>query len=123
VARHSARIGLEHDNMDMVVQEQDGLTRIVLVGQLDIKGAQAWISGSTRWRPRAQGGDRPDRRRLHGLDGHPAARDVGQGLSPARHKIALFGACEPVSKVITTSGLDQIIPLADDWAGAVTILA
>lgn len=34
------------------------------------------------------------------------------------NKIVLFGACEPVAKVITTSGLDQIIPLAEDWDSA-----
>lgn len=110
--------------MDMVVEEQDGLTRIVLVGQLDIKGAQEVdlrfnAVASTRAKVAID---------LTGVD-YMASMGIrmlvmsGKASAQRGHKIALFGACEPVGKVITTSGLDQIIPLADDWAAAVTILA
>ena len=110
--------------MEMTVQEEDGVTRIVLVGKLDIKGAAA-----VDLRFNAIAGGRPKAAiDLTGVD-YMASMGIrllvmsGKTATQRGNKIVLFGANEPVGKVITTSGLDQIIPMAEDWTAACAILA
>jgi anti-sigma B factor antagonist len=110
--------------MDMSVEDEEGLTRIVLVGKLDLKGADEIdlrFSAIAGKRPRVAVD-------LSGVD-YMASMGVrilvmsGKVSAQRGNKIVLFGACEPVGKVISTSGLDQIIPVAEDWASARTLLA
>jgi anti-sigma B factor antagonist len=105
--------------MDMSIQDESGLTRIVLAGKLDLKGAE-----SIDLRFSALAGTRPKVAiDLTGVD-FIASMGVrllvmsGKTSAQRGNKIVLFGACEPVAKVITTSGLDQIIPLVEDWDAA-----
>ena len=110
--------------MEMKVDEVDGLTRIALVGKLDIKGAEeidlkfTSIAG-TRDKVAID---------LSGVD-YMASMGIRMlvtcGKSAARrgHKLAMYAAQEPVGKVITTSGLDQVVPLAADWNAAAALLA
>jgi anti-sigma B factor antagonist len=110
--------------MDMSVLDEDGLTRIVLVGKLDLKGAE-----EIDLRFGAVAGKRPKVAiDLTGVD-YMASMGVrllvmcGKTSAQRGNKVALFGASEPVSKVISTSGLDQIIPVAKDWPSARALLA
>jgi anti-anti-sigma factor len=105
--------------MDMSVQDDNGVTRIVLVGKLDLKGAEA-----IDIRFNALAGTRPrvaiDLTDVDFMASMGVRILVMSGKASAQrgNKIVLFGAREPVAKVITTSGLDQIIPLAEDWDSA-----
>jgi anti-sigma B factor antagonist len=109
--------------MDMAIQDQDGVTRIVLVGKLDIMGAEQIdlkFSAIASARPRV-GID------LTGVD-YIASMGIrtlvmsGRAAALRGNKIVIFGACDTVRKVITTSGLDEIIPLAEDWDEARAVL-
>ncbi len=115
---------MEGEIMEMSIQDEGGLTRIVLVGKLDLKGAEVIdlrFSAIAGMRPRVAVD-------LTGVD-FIASMGVrilvmnGKVSAQRGNKIALFGACEPVHKVITTSGLDQIIPLVEDWNSARALLA
>jgi anti-sigma B factor antagonist len=110
--------------MEMNVEEVDGLTRIALVGKLDIKGAEAIDLKFT-----AIAGQRPKVAvDLSGVD-YMASMGIrmlvtcGKAASRRGHKLAMYGAQEPVGKVITTSGLDQIVPLASDYQAVMVMLA
>jgi anti-anti-sigma factor len=110
--------------MDMNVEEIDGVTRITLAGKLDVKGAEAIDLRFT-----AIAGVRPkvavDLSAVDFMASMGIRMLVMAGKAAARrsNKLAVFGASEPVAKVITTSGLDQIVLMASDWGTARTILA
>jgi anti-anti-sigma factor len=110
--------------MDMQVEEVDGLTRVALVGKLDIKGAEEIdlrFTAIATSRPRVAID-------LTGVD-YMASMGIrmlvlcGKAAALRGNKLALVGACQPVGKVIVTSGLDQIIPLASDWQAALSLTA
>ena len=110
--------------MYMAVQEDAGLTRIVLVGKLDMKGAEQIDLKFT-----AVAGVRPrvavD---MEGVD-YIASMGIrtlvmcGKAAAQRGNKLVIFGCSESVAKVITTSGLDQSIPVASDWQAARALLS
>jgi len=110
--------------MEMTIQDEDGLTRIVLVGKLDIAGAEQIdlrFSAIASARPRV-GIDLTDVDYIASM-GIRTLVMGGRAAAQRGHKVVIFGASDTVRKVITTSGLDEIIPLADDWDKACAILA
>lgn len=110
--------------MDMTIQDEDGVTRIVLVGKLDIKGA-----AEIDLRFQATAGVRPkvavDLTGVDFLASMGIRHFVSSGKVAAQrgNKMVLFGANEPVHKVITTCGLDHIVPVVADWTEAQAKLA
>ena len=110
--------------MEMSFQDDGGLTRIVLVGKLDLKGADMIdlrFSAIAGTRPRVA----IDLTNVDFIASMGVRILVMNGKVSAQkgNRIVLFGSSEPVHKVITTSGLDQIIPLVEDWDTACTLLA
>jgi len=47
----------------------------------------------------------------------------GKAAAQRQNKLVIFGAAEPVHKVITTSGLDQIVTVVANWEAARAYLA
>ncbi len=110
--------------MDMTVDEVDGITRITLVGMLDAKGAsvvEVRFSAVAASHPKVAVD-------LSGV-GYLASIGIrmlvmaGKAAAGRGGKLALFGASEPVAKVIGASGLDLIVPLASDWNAACGLVA
>ncbi len=102
--------------MEMVVQEQDGITRVNLAGKLDAKGAD---SIDTRFIATTKDRDKVAVD-LSGVDyiasiGIRILVMAGKTMARRGGKIVLVGAHEAVAKVITTAGLDEIVPLVADW--------
>jgi anti-sigma B factor antagonist len=110
--------------MDMTVEEVGGVTRIALVGMLDAKGASAVevrFAAVTASHPKVAVD-------LTGVEylasiGIRMLVMAGKAAAGRGGKLALFGASEPVAKVIGASGLDLIVPLAADWAAACGMVA
>ena len=110
--------------MEMFIDEEDGLTKIALVGRLDLKGAD-----KIDMRFSAVAGIRPkvavDLSQVDYIASMGIRTFVMSGKTAAQrqNKLVLFGADESVHKVITTSGLDQIVTVVADWEAARAYLA
>src|ERR1700744_2377457 len=109
--------------MDMNIHEEDGLTRITLVGKLDLKGAEQIdlpFSAVASARPRVA----IDLTEVDYIASWGIRIFVMSGRAAAQrgNKIVIFGANENVSKVMTTCGLDEVIPLAENWDSARELL-
>lgn len=106
--------------MNMTVDDTNGITRIILDGQLDIKGAQAI---EVQFTAIATHHDRVivD---LNTVD-YIASMGIrllvlaGKAIARRSGKLVMFGASDAVAKVLTTSGVTEIIPLLDSWDAAV----
>ncbi len=109
--------------MEMIVRDEDGLTRIVLVGKLDIKGAEEIdlkMSAVASAKPRVAID-------LIEVDyvasmGIRTLMMTGRAVANRGNKLVIFGAGENVHKVLTTAGVDEVIPLAPDWDAARALL-
>jgi anti-sigma B factor antagonist len=110
--------------MEMTVEERDGITRVSLSGKLDAKGADAI---DTRFIATTKGRNKVAVD-LSGVDyiasiGIRILVMAGKAMARNGGKIVLVGARETVAKVITTAGLDDIVPLVADWTAAQAALA
>lgn len=110
--------------MQMEVQDVADVTRIILEGKLDFKGVDQIETrftaiASSRAKVAVD---------LSAVD-YIASLGIrilvmsGKAANNRGHRIVLFGAQESVSKVITTCGLDEIVPLVPDFDAACAALA
>lgn len=110
--------------MEMTVHDEDGLTRISLAGKLDLKGAEQIdlkFSALASSRPRVAI-DLTDVDYIASM-GVRTLMMSGRAAAKRGNKVVIFGACENVHKVITTCGLDEVIPMTADWDSARAQLA
>lgn len=106
--------------MDMAIEDGDEVTVARLVGRLDTAGVgQIELAFTARLVPEP----RPVLIDLAGLD-FIASLGVRLLITTARSRarrgaaLVMFGAGEAVADIITTMGLDEIIPLLPDAAAA-----
>jgi anti-sigma B factor antagonist len=110
--------------MDIYIEEQDATARIRLKGKLDARGADAIemkFIAATKNRDKVAI-DMSEVDFLASL-GIRMVVTAGKALARRGGKLVMFGAPDPVAKVITTAGLDEVVPLVADWAAAQTALA
>ncbi len=106
------------------MEEVDGVCRIVLNGKLDAKGAEAielHFTAAVANRSRVA----VDLTAVDYIASIGIRILVLAGKTVARRsgKLVMFGASEPVAKVLTASGLTEIVPLLDSRDAAVAALA
>lgn len=110
--------------MDMTLEERDGITLLALVGKLDAKGADAI---ETRFAASSSHHDKVAVD-LSGVD-YLASMGIrllviaGKAASRRGAKLVLFGANDGVARIITTAGLDEIVPLLASWDAVAAALA
>jgi anti-anti-sigma factor len=106
------------------MEEMDGgITKVVLDGSLDIAGAAAIdlrmnvIGGASK-------AVLVDMKQVTfiGSMGLRALVQPARAISKRGGKIAIFGPQELVEKVLTTSGIDTMIPIYHDYEAAVAAL-
>ena len=110
--------------MDMTIDEHDGITRISLVGKLDIVGAEiidVKFSAAASHASKAAVD-------LSGVDyiasmGIRVLVMAGKSVARRGGKIVLFGVSDAVTKVLSAAGLTEIIPVVTDWNSAKVALA
>jgi anti-anti-sigma factor len=110
--------------MDLNTAEEAGITRIALTGKLDAKGAEAI---ENRFIIASKNHDKV----AVDLAGVDYIASIGirilimAGKTATRHggKLVVFGANDLVAKVLTTSGLTEIVPLLSDWGDAQAAMA
>ena len=110
--------------MNLTIEEVDGICRIALTGKLDSKGAEAI---DVRFTAATANKDRV----MVDLTAVDYIASIGirvmvlAGKTVARRggKLVLFGAASFVAKVLTASGLTEIVPLLDSKDAAVASLA
>ncbi len=110
--------------MGLAMEEMDGgITKVVLDGSLDIAGAAAIdlrmnvIGGASK-------AVLVDMKQVTfiGSMGLRALVQPARAISKRGGKIAIFGPQELVEKVLTTSGIDTMIPIYHDYEAAVAAL-
>lgn len=110
--------------MDMTVEQRDGITRLALAGKLDAKGVDAI---EVRFGASTSNHDKVavDLTEVDYLASMGIRLLVIAGKAAARRggKLVLVGASDGVAKIITTAGLDEIVPLVADWSAVVAALA
>ena len=109
--------------MNMTVEELNGISRIALVGKLDAQGAEAvelQFTAITGHRDRVA----IDLGAVEYIASMGIRILVMAGKTMARRggKLVLFGASEAVAKVLTASGLTEIMPLVGAWDAAVAAI-
>ena len=108
----------------MTVEERDGITRLALTGKLDAKGVDAIevrfvASTSNRAKVAVD---------LTGVD-YLASMGIrllviaGKAAARRGGKLVLFGADAGVAKIVTSAGLDGIVPLLADWPAVLAAMA
>jgi anti-anti-sigma factor len=110
-------VGLATEQLD------GGITKVVLDGSLDIAGAAAIdlrmnvIGGASK-------AVLVDMKQVTfiGSMGLRALVQPARAISKRGGKIAIFGPQELVEKVLTTSGIDTMIPIYHDYEAAVAAL-
>jgi anti-anti-sigma factor len=110
--------------MDIVVEDKDGITRVGLAGRLDSKGAEAIemkFIFATKKNDRVVV-DLSDLEFMSSM-GIRLLVTAAKGATRRGGKLVAVGANEMVAKVITTSGIDEIVPLIADWDGVQIALA
>ncbi len=110
--------------MGLATEQLDGgITKVVLDGSLDIAGAAAIdlrmnvIGGASK-------AVLVDMKQVTfiGSMGLRALVQPARAISKRGGKIAIFGPQELVEKVLTTSGIDTMIPIYHDYEAAVAAL-
>jgi anti-sigma B factor antagonist len=104
--------------MNIAVEEKDAYTRVGLAGKLDVRGAEAIeikFILATKNRERVV----VDLTELEYIASMGIRLLVMAGKASALRggKIVMVGANDAVAKVITTAGIDEIVPMVADWAG------
>ena len=110
--------------MEMSVEKGDGITRVILAGKLDIKGAAAI---DVQFAAVTGTGDRiaVD---LQSVDfiasmGIRVLVMAGKSVAKRNGKFVLYGANESVTRVLSAAGLTDFMPLLDKWETAIAALA
>ncbi len=110
--------------MGLATEELDGgITKVILDGSLDIAGASA-----IDLRMNVIGGTSKaillDMQQVTfiGSMGLRALVQPARAISRRGGKIAIFGPQELVEKVLTTSGIDTMIPIFHDYDAALAVL-
>jgi anti-anti-sigma factor len=110
--------------MELNTAEECGITRVSLSGKLDAKGAEAI---ENHFIIATKGHDKVAVD-LSGLDyiasiGIRILVMAGKAASRQGGKMVVFGANDMVAKVLTASGLPEIVPLHADWTSAQAAMA
>ncbi|MGQ0750129.1 MAG: STAS domain-containing protein [Betaproteobacteria bacterium] len=111
--------------MQMTLEETDGqVTRIVLAGRMDLEGTQAIdqsFAFATSTQPRRIAVDMSQVSFLASI-GIRALLIAARAQAGRGGKLVLCTPDPMVRKVLATAGIDQVIPVFDDFAGACNAL-
>ena len=110
--------------MQMLTEELEGeVTKVILDGRLDIAGAQSVdlkmnvIAGSKKYVV-------IDAQKIAflGSMGLRTIVTMARTIKSRGGKIAMFGATQDVEKVLTTSGVNALIPIVHDFQSALALM-
>lgn len=111
--------------MQMTLEEADGhVTRIILAGRMDLEGTQAIdqnFAFATSTQPRRIAVDMSRVTFLASI-GIRALLIAARAQAGRGGRLVLCNPDPMVRKVIVTAGIDQVIPVFDDFAGACNAL-
>ena len=120
----SLGVGEGSSGMNLAIDEQDGTTRIRLIGKLDARGADE-IEMKFILATKNSARVAVHLSELDYLASMGIRMMVTAGKASARRgaKLVMFNASEAVAKVITTAGLDEVVPLFSDWTAVQVAVA